>query len=148
MTAHPAPDLANRRTREAYEKGLAGGAETAEGHGAVTVPPATNKPARNARVTDPKLERRRAKARERSQKRRELEKLYGKPGVDYHNLPRVTPDDVLAILAKRYTPIKDALESGDKEELGRALDWLDAAIAYGTLDSFEEDYEPGKFVAP
>ena len=53
---------------------------------------------------------------------------------------------MLDILARRYPAIAEAKESDDKEELGRALDWLVAAVAYDTIASFEEDYEPGRLV--
>jgi hypothetical protein len=84
--------------------------------------------------------------RERQRKHRERRRFYGEPGEGYVITQRVTPGDYLDKLAGRFPAIAEAKKSGDKEELGRALDWLEAAVAEGTLASFEEDYEPGKLV--
>jgi hypothetical protein len=89
---------------------------------------------------------RRELGRRRSKRHRQRLSLYGEAGSGYVITQRVTPGDYLDKLAGRFPAIAEAKQSGDKEELGRALDWLEAAVAEGTLASFEEDYEPGKLV--
>jgi len=84
--------------------------------------------------------------RERSKRHRERQKFYGEPGSGYVITQRVTPGDYLDKLVGRFPAIAEAKKSGDKMQLGRALDWLEAAVAEGTLASFEEDYESGKLV--
>jgi len=80
--------------------------------------------------------RKRELGRQRSKRHRERLSLYGKPGDGYRVSTGCTPADVLAILAGRFPSIAEAKESDDKEELGRAIDRLVAAVAYDTLDCF------------
>jgi hypothetical protein len=82
---------------------------------------------------------RRELGRERSKRHRERLKFYGKPGSGYRITRRVIPSDVADLLAQKYPPIAAALHCDDNEELGRLLDSLEAAFAYGELGSFEED---------
>jgi hypothetical protein len=83
--------------------------------------------------------RKRKLSRESSKRHRARRKLYG---PDYRVTPRVTPADVLEILSVRYPAVAHAMGCGDKE-LGRILDALEAAVAYGELGAFEDD--PGDY---
>src|SRR5262245_51369922 len=80
--------------------------------------------------------RRREKGRARSRKQRERLALYG-PG--YRVLQSVLAPDVADLLAARFPVIAAALAADDDEELGRLLDGLMSAFAYGELGAFEDD---------
>ena len=84
-------------------------------------------------------EHKRKLSRESTKRYRERRKLYG---AGYRVTPRVTPADVLDILSVRYPAVAHARGCGDKE-LGRILDALEAAVAYGELGAFEND--PGDY---
>ncbi len=79
--------------------------------------------------------RRRALDRDRQRRRRERVKVYG----GYVSTLRLIPRDVAELLAARFPTIAAALAADDAAELGRLLDGLEAALAYGELGSFEED---------
>jgi hypothetical protein len=88
---------------------------------------------------DDVVARKRKLSRESSERHRERRKFYGH---DYRVTPRVTPPDVLEILSARYPAVAHAMGCSDKE-LGRILDALEAAVAYGELGAFEND--PGDY---
>ena len=91
-------------------------------------------------------DRKRQQVRVRKQTYRERGRPYGKPWVGYCVTRCVIPSDVLDILAQRYGAIAAARASRDAEELGRVIDAFLAAIAYGELSAFEEDYALGNAV--